>query len=91
MKQLLPTLLTRRKSRARLSPIMEKEPPGSSPLFGRDNIIATPHTSFYSKEPLVDLQTKAAQEVVRVIDDLATLSAPRSFPVTYRERAEKGR
>jgi len=27
--------------------VMEKEPPGTSPLFGRDNIIVTPHTSFY--------------------------------------------
>jgi len=47
--------------------VMEKEPPGSSPLFGRDNIIITPHTSFYSEESLVDLQTKAAEEVVRVL------------------------
>ena len=29
--------------------VMEQEPPGSSPLFGRDNIIVTPHTSFYPK------------------------------------------
>jgi D-3-phosphoglycerate dehydrogenase / 2-oxoglutarate reductase len=36
-------------------------------LFGRDNVILTPHTSFYSEESLVDLQTKAAEEVVRVI------------------------
>jgi D-3-phosphoglycerate dehydrogenase / 2-oxoglutarate reductase len=47
--------------------VMEKEPPGSSPLFGRDNIIVTPHTSFYSEESLVDLQTKAAEEVERVL------------------------
>src|SRR6266851_4662720 len=47
--------------------VMEKEPPGTSPLFGRDDIILTPHTSFYSEESLVDLQTKAAEEVVRVL------------------------
>jgi D-3-phosphoglycerate dehydrogenase / 2-oxoglutarate reductase len=47
--------------------VMEKEPPGTSALFGRDNIIVTPHTSFYSEESLVDLQTKAAEEVVRVL------------------------
>jgi len=51
--------------------VMEKEPPGSSPLFGRDNIIVTPHTSFYSEESLVDLQTKAAEEVVRVLSGQA--------------------
>jgi D-3-phosphoglycerate dehydrogenase len=51
--------------------VMEKEPPGSSPLFGRDNVIVTPHTSFYSEESLVDLQTKAAEEVVRVLSGQA--------------------
>ena len=49
-------------------------PPGSSPLFGRDNVIAKPHTSFYSDESLVELQTKAADEVVRVL----TGEAPRN-------------
>jgi D-3-phosphoglycerate dehydrogenase len=47
--------------------VMTSEPPGSSPLFGRDNVIVTPHTSFYSEESLVDLQTKAAEEVVAVL------------------------
>jgi D-3-phosphoglycerate dehydrogenase len=47
--------------------VMEKEPPVNSPLFGRDNVILTPHTSFYSVESLEELQTKAAEEVVRVL------------------------
>jgi|SRR5688572_26515652 len=47
--------------------VMTQEPPGGSPLFGRDNVIITPHTSFYSEESLVELQTKAAEEVVRVL------------------------
>jgi D-3-phosphoglycerate dehydrogenase len=47
--------------------VLEKEPPVSSPLFGRDNVILTPHTSFYSVEALEELQTKAAEEVVRVL------------------------
>lgn len=47
--------------------VMEQEPPANSPLFGRDNVILTPHTSFYSEESLVDLQTKAAEEVLRVL------------------------
>ena len=42
---------------------MTKEPPVSSPLVGRDNVILTPHTRFYSEESLVDLQVKAAEEV----------------------------
>jgi D-3-phosphoglycerate dehydrogenase len=47
--------------------VMEQEPPVSSPLFGRDNVILTPHTSFYSEESLIDLQTKAAEEVLRAL------------------------
>ncbi len=51
--------------------VMEQEPPSGSPLFGRENVIVTPHTSFYSEESLVDLQTKAAEEVVRVLSGQA--------------------
>ena len=47
--------------------VMEQEPPAGSPLFGRENVILTPHTSFYSEESLIDLQTKAAEEVLRVL------------------------
>ena len=48
--------------------VMAQEPPGpSSPLYGRDNVIITPHTSFYSEESLVDLQTKAAEEVAAIL------------------------
>jgi D-3-phosphoglycerate dehydrogenase / 2-oxoglutarate reductase len=47
--------------------VMAQEPPPPSPLFGRDNVIITPHTSFYSEESLVELQVKAAQEVVSVL------------------------
>jgi len=55
--------------------VMAQEPPAAdSPLFGRDNVILTPHTSFYSEESLVELQTKAAQEVVAVL----TGQAPRN-------------
>jgi D-3-phosphoglycerate dehydrogenase len=52
--------------------VMTQEPPGgTSPLFGRDNVIITPHTSFYSEESLVELQTKAAEEVVAVLSGQA--------------------
>jgi D-3-phosphoglycerate dehydrogenase / 2-oxoglutarate reductase len=48
--------------------VLSQEPPNGSPLFGRDNVILTPHTSFYSVESLVDLQVKAANEIVRVFN-----------------------
>jgi D-3-phosphoglycerate dehydrogenase len=48
--------------------VLPQEPPVNSPLLGRDNVILTPHTSFYSEESLADLQTRAAEEVVRVLN-----------------------
>ena len=38
-----------------------------SPLLGRDNVILTPHTAFYSIEALDELQTKCASDVARVL------------------------
>jgi D-3-phosphoglycerate dehydrogenase len=48
--------------------VLSQEPPSSSPLFGRGNVILTPHMSFYSAESLIDLQSKAAEEVLRVLN-----------------------
>jgi D-3-phosphoglycerate dehydrogenase len=64
--------------------VMTQEPPPPSPLFGRENVIITPHTSFYSEESLVELQTKAAEEVAAVL----TGRAPRNpvNPETLRSR-----
>jgi D-3-phosphoglycerate dehydrogenase len=38
-----------------------------SKLLGRDNVILTPHTAFYSVEALNELQTKCASDVARVL------------------------
>ena len=38
-----------------------------SPLLGRDNVIVSPHTAFYSIEALDELQTKCATDVARVL------------------------
>ena len=38
-----------------------------SRLIGRDNVILTPHTAFYSVEALNELQTKCAADVARVL------------------------
>ena len=42
-------------------------PPANSRLMGRDNVIFSPHTAFYSVEALAELQAKAAQGVVDVL------------------------
>ena len=41
--------------------------PKDSPLIGRDNVILSPHTGFYSVEALNELQTKCAADVARVL------------------------
>jgi D-3-phosphoglycerate dehydrogenase len=51
--------------------VMPQEPPVDSPVVGRADVIITPHTSFYSEESLVELQVKAAEEVVRVLSGQA--------------------
>ena len=38
-----------------------------SPLLGRDNVIISPHTAFYSIEALDELQTKCASDLARVL------------------------
>jgi D-3-phosphoglycerate dehydrogenase len=67
--------------------VLSKEPPTGSPLVGRENVILTPHMSFYSVESLVELQTKAAEEVVRVL----TGRAPRCpvNPEALKSRPER--
>jgi D-3-phosphoglycerate dehydrogenase len=48
--------------------VVAAEPlPKDSPLLGRDNVIVTPHTAFYSIEALEELQTKCASDVARVL------------------------
>jgi D-3-phosphoglycerate dehydrogenase / 2-oxoglutarate reductase len=41
--------------------------PKDSRLIGRDNVILTPHTAFYSVEALNELQKKCAADVARVL------------------------
>jgi D-3-phosphoglycerate dehydrogenase len=38
-----------------------------SPLLGRDNVIISPHTAFYSIEALDELQSKCATDLARVL------------------------
>ncbi len=48
--------------------VVTTEPPAKdSPLIGRDNVILTPHTGFYSVEALEELQIKCASDVARVL------------------------
>jgi len=54
--------------------VVTTEPlPRDSPLLGRDNVILTPHTAFYSVEALEELQTKCASDVARVLSGEAPM------------------
>ena len=55
--------------------VMENEPPNwENPLLSLENIVITPHISFYSEESYIELKTKTAEAVLSVL----TGSRPRS-------------
>ena len=68
--------------------VMEKEPPDwENPLLKLDNLIITPHISFYSEESYVELKTKTAEAVLSALKG----GLPRAMvnPQEQRERFYK--
>ncbi|MBA7622264.1 Glyoxylate/hydroxypyruvate reductase B [subsurface metagenome] len=48
--------------------VFEKEPlPADSPLRELDNVVLSDHTGYYSEESLVELKTKAARNIIEVL------------------------
>jgi len=48
--------------------VMEKEPPDwENPLLKLENLILSPHISFYSEESYIELKTKVAESVLSVL------------------------
>jgi D-3-phosphoglycerate dehydrogenase len=48
--------------------VLPSEPPGDdNPVVGRDDVILTPHTGFYSEDALLDLQTTVAGDMAAVL------------------------
>ena len=48
--------------------VLPVEPPAADcPLIGRDDVILSPHTGFYSEDALLDLQTTVAGDVCTVL------------------------
>jgi D-3-phosphoglycerate dehydrogenase / 2-oxoglutarate reductase len=64
---LLAALDSGRLAGAALDVVAVEPLPKQSRLIGRDNLVLTPHTGFYSVEALNELQTKCAADVARVL------------------------
>ena len=48
--------------------VLPSEPPADDdPIVGRDDVVLTPHTGFYSEDALLDLQTTVASDVAAVL------------------------
>ena len=52
---------------AGLDVMVDNVPPRDHPLFSLDNIIVTPHVAFFSQESTLELEQRAAAEVVSVM------------------------
>jgi D-3-phosphoglycerate dehydrogenase len=52
---------------AALDVLSVEPPPPDHPLRQAPNMILTPHLAFYSRESVIELQTKAAEEVARAL------------------------
>ena len=60
-------LTAKRLGGAALDVLSVEPPPPDHPLRQAPNIILTPHLAFYSRESVIELQTKAAEEVARAL------------------------
>jgi D-3-phosphoglycerate dehydrogenase / 2-oxoglutarate reductase len=52
---------------AALDVLSVEPPPPDHPLRQAPNVILTPHLAFYSRESVIELQTKAAEEIARAL------------------------
>jgi D-3-phosphoglycerate dehydrogenase len=57
--------------------VLELEPPDpADPLLGDERVIITPHVAFYSEESLVELNRRAAENIVEALVSLGVIDHP---------------
>lgn len=47
--------------------VLPEEPPESSPLIGRDDVVLTPHVAWYSEESFEELRRTVTEDVMRTL------------------------
>ncbi|MFF3332759.1 C-terminal binding protein [Streptomyces sp. NPDC002888] len=70
--------------------VLEEEPTVRPALLDRPNVVITPHVGFSSDESVVELRTKAAEDVVRVLRG-QTPHYPCNTPAVRRSSEEHAR
>lgn len=66
--------------------VLGSEPPeASDPLLSLENVVLTPHAGHFSEESLVQVQTEAAEEVLRALTGQPLLNAVNEHELQTRE------
>lgn len=67
--------------------VLTPEPPvAGDPLLSLENVVITPHSGHFSEESLVQVQTEAAEEVLRALTGKPLLNAVNEQELTARRR-----
>lgn len=67
--------------------VLAPEPPvAGDPILSLDNVVITPHSGHFSEESLVQVQTEAAEEVLRALTGKPLLNAVNEHELTARRR-----
>lgn len=48
--------------------VLPTEPPGSSPLIERNDVVLTPHVAWYSEDSLDELRRRVTEDVIRILE-----------------------
>jgi D-3-phosphoglycerate dehydrogenase len=67
--------------------VLATEPPDpGDPIVSLENVVVTPHAGHFSEESLVQVQTEAAEEVLRALTGVPLLNAVNGRELDARRR-----